>query len=53
MLYYKPTNTYFKNKLEAKQALGHSYLNRLIKTHSDDLVFINKASDNETERLQH
>lgn len=46
MLYYKPTNTYFNNLKEAKDTLGHSYINKLIKTHSDNLLFIDIASYN-------
>ena len=42
MLYYKPTNTIYDNLKDAKTSLGHSLINRLIKEHSDDLVFIKK-----------
>lgn len=48
MLLYKPTKQKFRNRLEAKLALGHSRYNKIVKTKPDDLIFINNnplASD--------
>lgn len=44
MIYYKPTNQYFSNRLEAKLKLGHSRFNKIVKYSPDDLVFINRES---------
>lgn len=44
MILYKPTNSFFKNRLEAKLQLGHSRFNKIIKKHPDDLIFINDQS---------
>ena len=48
MILYVPTNQLFRNRLEAKLALGHSRYNKIVKTKPDDLIFINNnplASD--------
>lgn len=44
MILYKPTNQLFRNRLEAKLALGHSRYNRIAKKSPDDLIYLNKNS---------
>ncbi len=41
---YKPTNQLFRNRLEAKLALGHSRYNKIAKNNPDDLVYLNDNS---------
>ena len=44
MILYKPTNQLFRNRLEAKLALGHSRYNRIAKYYPDDLIYLNDNS---------
>lgn len=44
MILYKPTNQLFRNRLEAKLALGHSRYNRIAKNNPDDLIYLNNNS---------
>ena len=44
MLVYRPTNQLFRNRLEAKLALGHSRYNRIAKNNPDDLIYVNNYS---------
>jgi hypothetical protein len=44
MILYKPTNQLFRNRLEAKLALGHSRYNKIAKNNPDDLIYLNKNS---------
>lgn len=41
MILYRPTNQLFRNRLEAKLALGHSRYNKITKHNPDDLIFTN------------
>ena len=41
MILYVPKKQLFRNRLEAKLALGHSRYNKIVKTKPDDLIFIN------------
>lgn len=43
MIIYKPTNTVFKNRLEARLYFGSGLYNRLIK-HTSDFLFINDST---------
>jgi hypothetical protein len=48
MILYVPTNQLFRNRLEAKLALGHSRYNKIAKNNPDDLIYLNEkplASD--------
>ena len=51
MLLYKPTNQLFRNRLEAKLALGHSRYNKIAKNNPDDLIYLNDNSLASDERL--
>jgi hypothetical protein len=51
MILYVPTNQLFRNRLEAKLALGHSRYNRIAKNNPDDLIYINNNSLASDERL--
>ena len=44
MLLYKPQNLLFRNRLEAKLALGHSRYNKIAKNNPDDLIYLNENS---------
>lgn len=44
MLLYKPTKQKFRNRLEAKLALGHSRYNKIAKNNPDDLIYLNDNS---------
>ena len=44
MILYVPTNQLFRNRLEAKLALGHSRYNRIAKNNPDDLIYLNDNS---------
>ena len=44
MLLYKPTNQLFRNRLEAKLALGHSRYNKIARKTPDDLIYLNENS---------
>ena len=44
MILYVPTNQLFRNRLEAKLALGHSRYNKIAKNNPDDLVYLNDNS---------
>ena len=44
MILYVPTNQLFRNRLEAKLALGHSRYNKIAKNNPDDLIYLNKNS---------
>ena len=44
MILYKPTNQLFRNRLEAKLALGHSRYNKITKNNPDDLIYLNNNS---------
>lgn len=44
MIFYKPTKQLFKNRLEAKLALGHSRFNKIVKNTPDDLIYLNNNS---------
>lgn len=44
MIIYKPLNTLFRNRLEAKIALGHRKYNRLIKTTPEDFILTDNLS---------
>lgn len=41
MILYIPTNQLFRNRLEAKLALGHSRYNKIAKNNPDDLIYLN------------
>lgn len=41
MIIYKPTKKVFRNRLEAKLALGHRKFNRLFKNTPDDFILTN------------
>ncbi len=43
MILYKPTNQLFRNRLEAKLALGHSRFNKIVKNRPDDLIFMDNT----------
>ena len=43
MIIYKPTNTVFKNRLEARKYFGSGLFNRLVK-HTSDFLFINDST---------
>lgn len=43
MIIYKPTNTVFKNRLEARLYFGSGRFNRLVK-HTSDFLFINDST---------
>ena len=51
MILYKPTNTIFRNRLEAKLFLGHATFNRLVHTHPEDLIFIDNNTSAIDEQL--
>ena len=44
MILYVPTNQLFRNRLEAKLALGHSRYNKIAKNNPDDLLYLNDNS---------
>ena len=44
MLLYKPQNLLFRNRLEAKLALGHSRYNKIAKNNPDDLIYLYENS---------
>lgn len=44
MIIYKSTNQIFRNRLEAKLALGHSRYNKIAKNNPDDLLYLNNNS---------
>ena len=44
MILYVPTNQLFRNRLEAKLALGHSRYNKIAKNNPDDLIYLNNNS---------
>ena len=44
MILYVPTNQLFRNRLEAKLALGHSRYNKIAKNNPDDLINLNDNS---------
>ena len=44
MILYVPTNQLFRNRLEAKLALGHSRYNKIAKNNPDDLLYLNNNS---------
>ena len=44
MILYVPTNQLFRNRLEAKIALGHSRYNKIAKNNPDDLIYLNDNS---------
>jgi hypothetical protein len=44
MILYVPTNQLFRNRLEAKLALGHSRYNKIAKNNPDDLIYLNDNS---------
>ena len=44
MILYIPTNQLFRNRLEAKLALGHSRYNKIAKNNPDDLIYLNDNS---------
>ena len=44
MILYVPTNQLFRNRLEAKLALGHSRYNKIVKNNPDDLLYLNNNS---------
>ena len=58
MIIYKPTNTVFKNRLEARKYFGSGLFNRLVK-HTSDFLFINdstfatngKTMDSDTQKI--
>jgi hypothetical protein len=58
MIIYKPTNTVFKNRLEARKYFGSGLFNRLVK-HTSDFLFINdstfatngKTMDSDTQKV--
>lgn len=43
MIVYKPTNTVFKNRLEARKYFGSGLFNRLVK-HTTDFLFLNDST---------
>lgn len=43
MIFHKPTQLYFKNRLEARRYFGSGLFNRLIK-HTSDFIFINNST---------
>ena len=51
MILYKPTNQFFRNRLEAKLALGHSRYNKIAKKYPDDLIYLNDNSLASDEQL--
>jgi len=51
MIFYKPTNQLFRNRLEAKLALGHSRYNKIAKNNPDDLIYLNDNSLASDEQL--
>ena len=51
MILYKPTNQLFRNRLEAKLALGHSRYNNISKNNPDDLIYLNDYSLASDEQL--
>lgn len=44
MIIYKPLNKAFRNRLEAKLALGSGKLNRLFKNTPDDFILTNNEN---------
>ena len=58
MIIYKPTNTVFKNRLEARLYFGSGRFNRLVK-YTSDFLFINdstfatngKTMDSDTQKI--
>ena len=44
MILYKPIKAIFRNRLEAKLALGHRKYNRLIKTTPEDFILTNNKN---------
>lgn len=44
MILYKPKNQLFKNRLEAKLAIGHARFNRIARNNPDDLIYLNDNS---------
>ena len=44
MILYVPTKQLFRNRLEAKLALGHSRYNKIAKNNPDDLIYLNDNS---------
>ena len=44
MILYVPTNQLFRNRLEAKLALGHSRYKKKKKNNPDDLLYLNNNS---------
>ena len=51
MILYVPTNQLFRNRLEAKLALGHSRYNKIAKNNPDDLLYLNNNSLASDEQL--
>lgn len=51
MIIYKPTNTLFQNRLEAKLALGHYRFNMTVRKHPEDLIFIDNNSSATDEQI--
>ena len=51
MILYVPTNQLFRNRLEAKLALGHSRYNKIAKNNQDDLIYLNNYSLASDEQL--
>jgi hypothetical protein len=51
MILYKPTNTLFRNRLEAKLTLGHYRFNQIVKKHPEDLLFIDNQSSATDEQV--
>jgi hypothetical protein len=43
MIYHKPTNKFFKNRLEARKHFGSGLFNRLVK-YTTDFIFINDST---------
>ena len=51
MIQYRATNQIFRNRLEAKLALGHSRYNKIAKHNPDDLIYLNDNSLASDEQL--